>query len=358
MWESKSQNEPADLKLLAIRFFRKIWILLLAIVTGAVVCGTGYYVKHVLLAPAPEYVAHSMMYVDFVRGEGQEPKYYTFNTAGWSGFVKTDEILDKAMEVLGKDPVAQQFSTVITKEEMRASVDASVDADYRVVDLLVTNTDPHRAVVIAHAVEQAFPVFGDSMQEIQQIRVLTSADTAKRVWVDTATWRAVIWGGILGGLLVFFILLIRVTLDDSVYVPETLRRRYGYPVLGVMLASDNRKNAGNQFREQLQRQLEENRAYFCGDAPYLEIKTGKAENIFTNPELLSQLNAYEGAVLIVPSGAQNGKLLEETMGQVEQRGKQILGMILTEGDEHLLKAYYHPLWTAGKENKISGKTGE
>ena len=103
MWESKYGNEPADLKLLVIRFSGKIWMLLLAMVIGAAVCGTGYFVQHVVLAPAPEYVAHSMMYVDFVRGDGKEPKYYTFNTAGWSGFVKTDEILDTAMNIFCLD---------------------------------------------------------------------------------------------------------------------------------------------------------------------------------------------------------------------------------------------------------------
>ena len=335
MWESKYGNEPADLKLLVIRFSGKIWMLLLAMVIGAAVCGTGYFVQHVVLAPAPEYVAHSMMYVDFVRGDGKEPKYYTFNTAGWSGFVKTDEILDTAMEQLAQDSAVQQLTEPITKEEMRASVDASVDADYRVVDLLVTSTDPNRAVVIAHAVEQAFLVFGDSMQEIEQVRVMTSADTATRVWVDAATYRAVIWGAILGGLLIFFILLFYVTLDDSVYVPETLRRRYGFPVL-VEENLFNDSIAGTDGVEQ----------------KFTRIPASQKENIIENPKLLEKADQCDNIVLEIPSGDHNGKIVEETIGQLQQREKKIVGVILTNRDEKLLKAYYGPSFLKkGKQKK-------
>jgi len=323
MWESKYGNEPADLKLLVIRFSRKIWMILLAVVIGAIVGGAGYFVQHVVLAPAPEYVAHSMMYVDFVRGEGKEPKYYTFNTAGWSGFVKTDEILDTAMEQLEQNGEAEKLATPITKEEMRASVDASVDADYRVVDLLVTSTDPDRAVIIAHGVEQAFPVFGNSMQEIEQVRIMTSADTATRVWVDTATYRAVIWGGFLAGLLVFFIMLFYVSLDDSVYVPETVRRRYGFPVL--------------EEKDIIESKM-------------LRIPTSQKENIIKNPKLLEETMQHDNVILEIPAGDHNGKVVEETIGQLQQKDKKIVGVILTNKDERLLNLYYGPFPKKNKKN--------
>lgn len=347
MWESKYGNEPADLKLLVLRFSRKIWIFLLAVIAGSTVTGALYFVQHVVLAPAPEYVAHSMMYVDFVRGEGREPKYYTFNTAGWSGFVKTDEILDKAVEQLKTNEEAQKLEMPISKEEMRACVDASVDADYRVVDLLVTSTDPERAVIIAHAVEAAFPVFGDSMQEIEQVRVMTSADTATRVWVDTATYRAFIWGGILAGVIVFLVLLVRLILDEAVYVPETLRRRYGFPVLGV--AFD--KESTDTFAMKQQEQLKQNIAYFCKEDSYYRLAVGQRENILQHPEEMSKIKDATGVVLEIPAGVQNGKIVEETIGQLQQHDIKIYGMVLVQTKERLLKAYYSPLWIEKKKER-------
>lgn len=331
MWECKYGTEPADLKLLAIRFSKKIWMVLVAALIGAVTCGTAYFLIHVVLAPEPEYVANSMLYVDFVQGEGEAPKYYTFNTAGWSGFVKTDEILDKAMsymsdeiqqaDYLKTDEKAAMISTPIDKEEMRASVDANVDADYRVIDLLVTNTNPDRAVVIAHSVEKAFEDFAGEMREIEKIRVMTSAVTAKQILVDTATYRAVIWGAILAAVFVLFVMLIHVILDDSIYVPITFERRYGIPMLG------------NDLEE-----IKRNTALLCANGEKVtHITIGKG--LIGNAEL-AHVKPGDSVILDIAAGAHNGKIIEHAISQLQKLDCRIVAAMLINADEKLLKAYY------------------
>lgn len=367
MWECKYGKEPADLKLLAIQFYRKIWILLVAALLGAVLFGTGYFIRYVVLAPEPTYEAHAMLYVDFVNGTDGKPMYYTFNTAGWSGFVKTDEILDRAVAYLQADEAAVSLSPAIDKAEMRESVEASVDADYRVVDLTITNTDPERAVIISHAIENGFLDFGNTMQEIEQIRIMTSADKADRIIVDTHTYLAIIWGAIIASVIVLLTMAIQAILDDSIYVPVTFERRYGIPMLGVIMASrkpEDQNSTEDSFQKARYEEIKANLEHLCIDgkmalltvsadipcvkeaedtkyATLLQIaRLPKIANLLQYPEEIKQLTQYEAVILEVPSGRHNGKLIEYTIAQAEKFNCKIKAAILTDADGKLLKTYY------------------
>ncbi len=367
MWECKYGKEPADLKLLAIQFYRKIWILLVAALLGAVLFGTGYFIRYVVLAPEPTYEAHAMLYVDFVNGTDGKPMYYTFNTAGWSGFVKTDEILDRAVAYLQADEAAVSLSPAIDKAEMRESVEASVDADYRVVDLTITNTDPERAVIISHAIENGFLDFGNTMQEIEQIRIMTSADKADRIIVDTYTYRAIIWGAVIASVIVLLAMAIQTILDDSIYVPITFERRYGIPMLGVIMAfrrPANQNSTEDSFQKARYEEIKANLEHLCIDgkvalltvdkdmagvkehrdtenAALLQIaRLPKIANLLQYPEEIKKLTQYEAVILEVPSGRHNGKLIEYTIAQAEKFNCKIKAAILTDADGKLLKTYY------------------
>lgn len=367
MWECKYGKEPADLKLLAIQFYRKIWILLVSALLGAVLFGTGYFIRYVVLAPEPSYETHAMLYVDFVESDEGGPKYYAFNTAGWSGFVKTDEILDRAVAYVQEDAEAAALATPIDKAEMRESVSASEDADYRVVDLTVTNADPERAVMISHAVEKGFLDFGKGMREIEQIRIMTTADKADRIMVDTHTYRAIVWGAIIASVIVLLIMAIQAILDDSIYVPVTFERRYGIPMLGVIMASRkpaNLNDTEDSFQKARNEEIKVNLEHLCieekmavltvstdmageiehkdtENAALLQIaRLPKIANLLQYPEEIKKLMQYEAVILEVPAGRHNGKLIEYTIAQAEKTNCKVKAAILTNADEKLLKMYY------------------
>lgn len=358
MWECKNGREQMDLKLAAIRFFRKIWVLAAAMAAGGLILGFGYFVKHVVLAPVPEYQAFSMLYVDFVEGSDGKPMYYTYNDAGWAGFVKTDVILDMAM---GHMP------SPVPKEELRESVSADIAADYRFVELTVTNDKPDTAVAIAHAMEKAFMDFAGDMQEIEQIRIMTSADSAKRVLVDSYTYRAVIWGAILAGTLVLLSMAFYLCLDDSIYVPAAFEQRYGIPMLGLMsdklleeyALKGSREKAKQtaewkEFQLNLEYVREKNGAGGLGDYGIMgtERRDSRTEqlagafglialpSVIYQPEASQQARACQGILLNIQAGTHNGKRIEKVIGQLQKNDCNIVGAILSHADNTLLSLYY------------------
>ena len=237
MLECNYGHEIYDRKLNAILFLRKLWLIIVAAGIGALLAGSVYYIKFILFAPEPEYRTYSMLYVDFVEGE-DGPQYYTFNAAGWAGFVKTDVILDYALAY--REEAGEEVN-LFTKEELRQSVSAGTDADYRIVDLYVTHKDPAIALEMAQAMEQGFVKFADDMRECEQIRVMTKAVSADRILIDDNTPRVVFWGAMIAGALVWMSIAIALRLDDSVYFQDQFEKRYKIAVTGSIMKHKKNK---------------------------------------------------------------------------------------------------------------------
>lgn len=341
----KYGKECADLKLLAIRFIRKSWILLAAVLIGGAVFGIGYFMKTVILAPVPEYETYSMLFADFVEAEDGKPKYYTFNTAGWAGFVKTDEILDKAVP---------HMKTFVSKEELRNSVSASMDSDYRVVELIVSNPNPELALSIAHAMEQAFVEFASDMKEIDQIRIMTSADKAERVYITVHTYRVVLWGAVLAAVSVLFVMLLKEVLDDAIYVPIIFERRYQIPMLGAVTGTEESTAAEITANLKYLRKTASKIALVGIDAVTAETEktlilaaTGEETVQMTVfPALLQnigqveEIRKFDGVILDIPAGKQNGKLIEKTLSLLAKQDCNVIAAVLSNADASLLKSYY------------------
>lgn len=345
MVTGKYGKESADLLLLAIRFIRKSWILLAAALIGGAIFGISYFMKTVILAPAPEYQTYSMLFVDFVEAEDGKPKYYTFNTAGWAGFVKTDEIINKAVP---------HMKTSVSKEELRNSVSASMDSDFRVVELIVSNSNPETALLIAHAMEQAFVEFAFDMKEIDQIRIMTSADKAERVYITVHTYRAVLWGAILAAAAVLFVMLLKEVLDDAIYVPIIFERRYQIPMLGAVTGEDESTAAEITANLKYLRKAASKIAIVGIDTVVEETEkvmtlAAKGEEtvqmtvfpaLIQNIGQVEEIRKFDGVILDIPAGKQNGKLIEKTLSLLAKQDCKVIAAVLSNADANLLKSYY------------------
>ncbi|MEG1847967.1 MAG: hypothetical protein RR238_05800 [Lachnospiraceae bacterium] len=339
-------TEPADLKLLAIRLSRKIWIVIVVALWGGMLFGAGYFIKHVVMAPEPQYKTDSLLYVDFVEDEDLDgkPKYYTYNEAGWAGFVKTDTILDKAIPHL---------TNPLLKEELRASVEAKVDSDYRFVELTVTHPKAVVALDIAHAMEQAFTEFAGEMQEIEQIRVMTRATEPQRVLIDTHTWRAALWGMILASVALILFILVKEVLNDAIYVPLTFEKRYGIPMLGAIVEKgDSNLVQITHNLDYLRRgqhlalvSIRGNSRIDTIDAPLARLakEVLDIDAVYTPiqyPEQMEDIRTFDGVILEVPAGIKNGALIEDTLSMLKKHDCSVVAALLTHADAGLLRAYY------------------
>lgn len=243
MWECNYGEEPIDLKLLFLRFIRKMWLVLVGTTAGVLLIGGGYFLVKVVYAPAREYKAESVYYVDFAVPD-EELQYTYINEYTWGQWITTDVFTDYTLK---------HMKHRITKEELTGYITAKLPSDLRVTVSTVVTHDPELTIDISKALEQAYVNFGRIQKECREIRVVTSPDKAELVTADVRVMRACILGGMIGLFVTVFSMLLWYILDDSVYVPETFERRYHIPMLGTLNSAELQLNYEYLFREARER---------------------------------------------------------------------------------------------------------
>ncbi len=222
LYSRKYGNEPIDMKLLFIYFVRNIRYVVYSTIIGCVVFALGYYLVNFVLVKEHRYVATGEMYLEYATDVRLENIY--INDYTWQNLVHTD----KAVVF-----VQEQLSFNISEEELKASVTAGLVSDVRFVTLKVTTDNPEHSVQIAQAYQEAIIRLAEEMVDIERVVVFTNADSATKIQNDNRTFRMACTGAILGAVISSFAIIWFFTMDDSIYVPFTIERRFALPVIGV-----------------------------------------------------------------------------------------------------------------------------
>lgn len=308
-------QEGVDLKLTALLYRKKIWISLLCALVGAVFAGGLYFIVHVIYAPAREYEAVSKLYLTFAADDDGDAYQY-YNGYTWNDLMGTEPILDKIMEILG---------TAYEREDVKASVSADILSDIRLLTITVDRKEATQTDEVIRATEEALIRFGEEMIEFDKIEVIEHGQAALVV-VEDETLRAVIAGAVIGFLLSLLGRALFCLLDDSIYVPSDIEKRYKFPVLGVRFVGDEKAGV-----EELERHIE---AASKGSEKVVHQDVDEA------PSKLEPAADDSGMILYIPYGRGNGKLLERWVREAEFWGYHILGAVITEADKGLYHLYF------------------
>ncbi len=222
LYSRKYGNEPLDMKLLFIYFVRNIRYVVYSMIVGCVVFALGYYLVNFVLVKEHSYVATGELYLEYAADVRLENIY--INDYTWQNLVHTDKAVTFVQESL---------SFNISEEELKASVTAGLVSDVRFVTLKVTTDNPEYSVQIAQAYQESIIRLAEEMVDIEKVVVFTNADSATKVQNDNRTVRMAFAGTILGALISSFAIIWFFTMDDSIYVPFTIERRFRLPVIGV-----------------------------------------------------------------------------------------------------------------------------
>ena len=104
-------------------------------------------------------------------------------------------------------------------------------------------------------------------------------------------------------------------------------QRFGFPVYGLL-------TKGN---DELQNHLLQNNLnYVFGGQP---VETWNGECIPTKEDY-DRLRKTENLLVNVPWGRNNGRQVERVLMQLKLQGCQVKGIVITEGDDKFVKAYY------------------
>lgn len=358
---NRHMDEELNLRSFYLRLIRKIWIIPLAAVIGALIAGGIYTLVTVTFGPQKSYSTESKLYIKFAYDEQAGTQVDFYNAFTWNLFISSDDILPEAMSNLEKAGVSKDQ---ISEQMVIDSVKAEIPSDVRLLLVTVTNNSQEYTNLITDAIDKALVTYGETNDAFDSIRFIGRTESALVTYTDR-TLIAVIFGAVLFTVVSILVLLLVDALDDSVYVPEDCEKRYKLPVLGVLFEKDS-KDAF--FKNELQAAYEK---YISGAERVVLIASDSvkdAENSKKDLDILkktlgsgldSQLDkvtameipgnvldnyrkigASDGVILTVPAGKRCGSMSEHIIAQLKKHECPVLGIILVRADAGFLRRYY------------------
>ena len=376
MWEVCYGKEPFDLKLTVLRLIRNLGRIILITLAGTILFGGGYYVKNVLLRGEKEYSCTSIYKVEYADEPSKSGDYY-INEMSWNTYIHSADFLEAAWGHLQENTIAYDSIFVKSREELSSMIQAKLDSDIHIPSTIVTSGSPAWSVLIAEAVEQTMMgEFTDDNEQIAGIHVMTPAVTAEEVIPDVRPVRAIILSAVLSCFFAVTIFLIAETGADSIWLPVTLRRRYGLASVGTLESRELKSNLNYKFKEKkkiavcaadedmdpakaaaaLERAMKmdgtatremtvEMDGTVARERAAEDPKKAAVEWIPVPAPLLcgesmELLREMDGVLLVVKAGSHTGKPLEYVLEYFAEQDIEITAALLWEADELLIRAYY------------------
>ena len=369
-----SQEEMLNLRSFYGRLLKKIWIVPLGTLIGALIAVFIYFLVTVVFGPAKQYQASSEVYLHFASDEKGEAYAY-YNGYTWNNqLMPSDEIMNATMDNLKKVGIAELPAGSTTKGSMKSvsrdevgrSIDASILSDIRILRVTVTNHDKELSAALLKATDDALVAYGSSRSEFSFIETIKEDSTAKLVTFSNRTVTAGVTGAITGFVLCALTMLFIDLFNDAIYVPEDEEARYHLPVIGIF-PQENQK-LDSRYRNELLAQMMEisqQSSRICiismkdkeglKDASkvtdtlkeLLGTSTFSIDLNFIPSQLPgSDLDAYrkihdsDGVIIAIPSGKRVGSFTKHCISQLYKHECPILGIIITDMDMKFLKWYY------------------
>ncbi|SFC17447.1 YveK family protein [Butyrivibrio sp. YAB3001] len=362
-------DETLNLRSFYLRLIKRIWILPLAAVLGALIAALIYFVATVAFGPGREYSAESKLYINFAYDEKKGSKVDYYNAFTWNTLVSTDDILEFTIANLEKDGITvfdvEMGETTdglsISRDELVKSINADIPSDVRVMVLTARNSNKELADAIINASSKAIENYGAINEAFDSIKIL-SCDKAKLIVYSDRSKVAAGFGAIALLILTVLALLLKEALNDAIYVPEDIEKRYGISALGVTFNGKVEEN-NSLFKNELRAALEESTngemkiALISTDSVDSDKESGlDAEEIKKNGgdklQLLPmsvpgkvldnyrKIGVCDGVIVCVPYGINNGTMTEHVLGQLKKHNCPVIGMVLTRADYKFMVRYY------------------
>ena len=343
MWECNFAEESMDYKLFWLRFVKKIWVILAAIVLGALLVGGPYYLIKVVGGEGPSYKIVSEYYLDYAEDSAGNAYTY-FNYYTWSEIVNTDEFIALLKAEL---PSEMQASDRV----LRDYTDATVESDTRYLSTTVATEHPGKTAEIARAMERAVQQFAKEQKELYGAKVVTMPPEAEKTYPDVRPARAFVLGAVLGLFVGLLYVSISLIADNSIFLPKEIEKRYHVKALGCKSFTESKNNISYCLKNKKTigfvglGELEKSEAEEIIDMFKSVLSKEREVSVFSESVLsekfdFEELRKFEGIVLLVRAGAKNGKRIERAVEQMERQNVDLTGAFLMNEDEKLIKCYY------------------
>lgn len=215
-------NEEKILKVLV----KKSWLIL--IITFII---TGFTAFYFFYTTQPVYQAKTTLHVTATTNN-QKSVITSDNIAvsqqlvrDYSEFIKSEKIITYVIEKLGMNGV--------TKESLATSVDINIVKDSNLLQLVVTDTDPERARIVANTFSQ---VLIEQIATITNQTNLSIVDAAKLSVYPMKTYKATkVFASFVISFLIMCVLVIALEyINNTVHTVKDVEIELGYHVIGII----------------------------------------------------------------------------------------------------------------------------
>lgn len=384
----KYTDETLNLRSFYLRLLKKIWILPVAALIGAILAGGIYYLVTVTFGPERRYEAQARFYLTYsddayIRNAEGERVLDWYNGATWTNFIFNDhdfllelvktmkeEGVDisqermKVLEAAGGPDISNQLQALeevgvdVIKDESKINVKGDIISNERFLLVTINETDKELVEKLTDAFIkslESYPTYNAS-KAFESI-VCTSKSDVYLEKDDNRIVVAIIFGAILAAVLAFLAILLIDAVDEAIYVPEECEKRYGIRVLGTVFQ-------GNEACDLLRGELAKLYDKYVADKENIVlISSDAADNAsFSEKDLesvkktlgsdydeklskikaisASDIGAAEGAILSVPYGKKNEAMTEHLISQLKKIECPVLGIVFTRADFKFIKRYY------------------
>ena len=335
--ENGYMQQHINWKKIWLLYWERMWLIITLTIFSAAIAGGIYQVVRAINHGEQYYRVSSDYYLYFDLEDHPNGVDY-YNAYTWDTILRDDPFVDAALEVLPDD---------YTKEEIISSVSGEMLGDYRILTVYSTHLIPERAEAIARAYTHSLEVFPERVDIFKSIEVW-SQEECKPVIEKNLTPNMVIIGAVIGLILALTLCSIHYVLDDSIYVETDFTSRFPIPFFGML----TRKNSGacnQELEDNLNYLLKEDTGYYLAFINSIDntvadkIKTlhkGISGTCTLQSSDLETLRQSNGAILMIPWGSKNGRVIEKTLAFLEKQDCKVAGVIVYDADDKFLKKYY------------------
>lgn len=348
MWQCNYGKEPFDMRLFMLLCIRRLWIVLAGAVAGLVLVGGIYYLKNVTFGGVIPYTIDSKYYVEYAVDPSDQQTYSYFASYTWNDLLKSDAMVAEMLRSL---------TVPMTAQELKDSFEAELVSDLRICYIHTTHEDAQTAREIDRVAGEAIMAVGEQQKELIEVS-LSSRGEPQLAMPDVRTLRACVLGAVLGVFFSVFGMGLQVMLEERVYVPGILARRYDIPVAGyVSREGEPSGELASQLADLLWRKQKigvtavNGELDLSGVVKLLE-QEGKAvqgeelsqkytaiPSLWQVPEAGEALRSQDGILLLVQADCDLGKGIEETLRLLRQLEVSVDAMVLVQADDRLVRHY-------------------
>ncbi len=344
MWEASYGKEPFDLRLTVLRMMARWKQIVLFTLAGTLMLGGFYYILKQIQYGETQYKAESTYRIEYtIDSEKLEQAFITYiNEYTWNTYIRAEEFLAEVQDYLVSGDWAE-----LGQDELKAVASCAMESDWRVLRVTTVTENPEKSVAIAHAIEKTMTEkFSERISEVDSIRVIDSAGEAEEIVPDIRMVRAFILAAVLSLFFTLAVLLLKEIGADSLWLPATLRHRYGLKVLGTVESRDLSQNIKFFFegKEEVALCTVQESINPVEVAEALKEKWERQLVLVPAPilcpESVEVLRKTSGIMLVVEAGEHAGKQLEYVLEFLEQQECKVTAVLLWNADERLLRNYY------------------